>query len=90
MARKNTSNLDNQISLMDMMVSENTDYIEERPKENQEISENVKNDIKQADKHSHSKTSKPAKTRTSISTQTLKVVKAVYTDTVCHHFFFWH
>lgn len=48
MARKNTSNLDNQISLMDMMVSENTDYIEERPKENQEISENVKNDINAA------------------------------------------
>lgn len=82
MARKSTSNLDNQISLMDMIVSGNTDYIEEKSKENQEISANVKDDIEQADEHSHPKTSKPAKTRTSISTQTLKVVKAVYTDTV--------
>ena len=82
MARKNTSNLDNQISLLDMMVSESPDYIEEKSKENQEISANVKDDIEQADEHSHPKTSKPAKTRTSISTQTLKVVKAVYTDTV--------
>ena len=82
MARKNASNLDNQISLLDMMVSESPDYIEEKSKESQEISANVKDDIEQADEHSHPKTSKPAKTRTSISTQTLKVVKAVYTDTV--------
>lgn len=82
MARKNASNLDNQISLLDMMVSESPEYSEEKPKENQEISENAKNDAEQADEHSHPKTSKPAKTRTSISTQTLKVVKAVYTDTV--------
>ena len=44
MARKNTSNLDNQISLMDMMVLESPEYSEEKPKENQEISENAKND----------------------------------------------
>ena len=80
MARKNASNLDNQISLLDMMVSESPDYIEEKSKENQEISANVKDNIEQADEHSHPKTSKPAKTRTSISTQTLKVVKAVYSE----------
>ena len=37
MARKNASNLDNQISLMDMMVLESPEYSEEKPKENQEI-----------------------------------------------------
>ena len=82
MARKNASNLDNQISLLDMIVSESPEYSEEKPKENQEISENAKNDTEQTGEPSHPKTSKPAKTRTSISTQTLKVVKAVYTDTV--------
>ena len=78
MARKSTSNLDNQISLMDMMVSESPDYIEEKPKESQEISENAKNDAEQTGESSHPKTSKPAKARASISTQTLKVVKALY------------
>lgn len=42
MARKNTSNLDNQISLLDMMVSESPDYIEEKSKENQEIKRECK------------------------------------------------
>lgn len=82
MARKNASNLDNQISLMDMMVLESPEYSEEKPKENQEISENAKNDTEQTGEPSHPKTSKPAKARASISTQTLKVVKALYTDTV--------
>ena len=82
MARKNASNLDNQISLLDMMVSESPEYSEEKPKENQEISENAKNDTEQTGEPSHPKTSKPAKARASISTQTLKVVKALYTDTV--------
>lgn len=82
MARKNASNLDNQISLMDMMVLESPEYSEEKPKENQEISENAKNDAEQTGEPSHPKTSKPAKARASISTQTLKVVKALYTDTV--------
>lgn len=82
MARKNASNLDNQISLLDMMVSESPEYSEEKPKENQEISENAKNDAEQTGEPSHPKTSKPAKARASISTQTLKVIKALYTDTV--------
>lgn len=47
MARKNASNLDNQISLLDMMVSESPEYSEEKPKENQEISKNAKNDAEQ-------------------------------------------
>lgn len=77
MARKNASNLDNQISLLDMMVSESPEYSEEKPKENQEISENAKNDAEQTGEPSHPKESKPAKARASISTQTLKVVKAL-------------
>lgn len=82
MARRKTNDLENQMSLMDMMASENPEYTEEGPEELLDPGEDMGDSEGQTDKPFKLVANKTTKARVSISTQALNVVKAVYADTV--------
>lgn len=82
MARRKTNDLENQMSLMDMMASENPEYTEEGPEELLDPGEDMEDSEGQTDKPFKLVANKTTKAKASISTQALSVVKAVYADTV--------
>ena len=82
MARRKANDLENQMSLMDMMASESPEYTEEGPEELLDPSEDTGNSEGQTDKPFKLVANKTTKAKASISTQALSVVKAVYADTV--------
>lgn len=82
MARKKTNDLENQMSLMDMMASESPEYTEEGPEELLDPGEDMGDSEGQTDKPFKLVANKTTKAKVSISTQALNVVKAVYADTV--------
>ena len=82
MARRKTNDLENQMSLMDMMASESPEYTEEGPEELLDPGEDMGNSEGQTDKPFKLVANKTTKAKVSISTQALNVVKAVYADTV--------
>lgn len=82
MARRKTNDLENQMSLMDMMASESPEYTEEGPEELLDPGEDMGDSEGQTDKPFKLVANKTTKTKVSISTQALSVVKAVYADTV--------
>lgn len=82
MARRKTNDLENQMSLMDMMASENPEYTEEGPEELLDPGEDMGDSEGQTDKPFTLVANKTTKAKVSISTQALNVVKAVYADTV--------
>jgi len=82
MARRKANGLENQMSLMDMMASESPEYAEEGPAELLDTGEDMGDSEGQTDKPFKRVANKTTKAKASISIQTLKVVKAVYTDTV--------
>lgn len=82
MARRKANGLENQMSLMDMMASESPEYAEEDPAELLDTGEDMGDSEGQTDKPFKRVANKTTKAKASISTQTLKVVKALYTDTV--------
>lgn len=82
MARRKTNNLENQMSLMDMMASESPEYTEEGPEELLDPGEDMGDSEGQTDKPFKLVANKTTKAKVSISTQALNVVKAVYADTV--------
>ena len=82
MARRKANDLENQMSLMDMMASESPEYTEEGPEELLDPGEDVEDSEGQTDKPFKLVANKTTKAKASISTQALNVVKAVYADTV--------
>lgn len=82
MARRKTNDLENQMSLMDMMASESPEYTEEGPEELLDPGENMGDSEGQTDKPFKLVANKTTKAKVNISTQALNVVKAVYADTV--------
>lgn len=82
MARRKTNDLENQMSLMDMMASESPEYTEEGPEELLDPGEDMGDNEGQTDKPFKLVANKTTKAKVSISTQALNVVKAVYADTV--------
>lgn len=82
MARRKTNDLENQMSLMDMMASESPEYTEEGPEELLDPDEDMEDSEGQTDKPFKLVANKTTKAKVSISTQALNVVKAVYADTV--------
>lgn len=82
MARRKTNDLENQMSLMDMMASESPEYTEEGPEELLDPGEDMGDSEGQTDKSFKLVANKTTKAKVSISTQALNVVKAVYADTV--------
>lgn len=82
MARRKTNDLENQMSLMDMMASESPEYTEESPEELLDPGEDMGDSEGQTDKPFKLVANKTTKAKVSISTQALNVVKAVYADTV--------
>lgn len=82
MARRKTNDLENQMSLMDMMASESPKYTEEGPEELLDPGEDMGDSEGQTDKPFKLVANKTTKAKVSISTQALNVVKAVYADTV--------
>lgn len=78
MARRKANGLENQMSLMDMMASESPEYAEEGPAELLDTGEDMGDSEGQTDKPFKRVANKTTKAKASISTQTLKVVKAVY------------
>lgn len=82
MARRKTNDLENQMSLMDMMASESPEYTEEGPEELLDPGEDMEDSEGQMDKPFKLVANKTTKAKASISTQALSVVKAVYADTV--------
>lgn len=82
MARRKTNDLENQMSLMDMMASESPEYTEEGPEELLDPGEDMGDSEGQTDKPFKLVANKTTKAKVSISTQALNVVKAVYADTV--------
>lgn len=82
MARRKTNDLENQMSLMDMMASESPEYTEEGPEELLDPGEDMGDSEGQTDKPFKLVANKTTKAKASISTQALNVVKAVYADTV--------
>lgn len=82
MARRKTNDLENQMSLMDMMASKSPEYTEEGPEELLDPGEDMEDSEGQTDKPFKLVANKTTKTKVSISTQALNVVKAVYADTV--------
>lgn len=82
MARRKTNDLENQMSLMDMMASESPEYTEEGPEELLDPGEDMEDSEGQTDKPFKLVANKTTKVKASISTQALSVVKAVYADTV--------
>lgn len=82
MARRKASDLENQMSLMDMMASESPEYTEEGPEELLDPGEDTGDGAGQTDKPFKLVANKTTKAKANISTQALSVVKAVYADTV--------
>lgn len=82
MARRKANDLENQMSLMDMMASESPEYTEEGPEELLDPGEDMEDSEGQMDKPFKLVANKTTKAKASISTQALSVVKAVYADTV--------
>lgn len=82
MARRKTNDLENQMSLMDMMASKSPEYTEEGPEELLDPGEDMEDSEGQTDKPFKLVANKTTKAKVSISTQALNVVKAVYADTV--------
>ena len=82
MARRKTNDLENQMSLMDMIASESPEYTEEGPEELLDPGEDMGDSEGQTDKPFKLVANKTTKAKVSISTQVLNVVKAVYADTV--------
>lgn len=82
MARRKTNDLENQMSLMDMMASKSPEYTEEGPEELLDPGEDMGDSEGQTDKPFKLVANKTTKAKVSISTQALNVVKAVYADTV--------
>lgn len=82
MARRKTNDLENQMSLIDMMASESPEYTEEGPEELLDPGEDMEDSEGQTDKPFKLVANKTTKAKASISTQALSVVKAVYADTV--------
>lgn len=82
MARRKTNDLENQMSLMDMIASESPEYTEEGPEELLDPGEDMEDSEGQTDKPFKLVANKTTKAKASISTQALSVVKAVYADTV--------
>lgn len=82
MARRKANDLENQMSLMDMMVSESPEYTEEGPEELLDPGEDTGDSDGQTDKPFKPVANKTTKAKASISTQALSVVKAIYADTV--------
>lgn len=82
MARRKANDLENQMSLMDMMASESPEYTEEGPEELLDPGEDMEDSEGQTDKPFKLVANKTTKAKASISTQALNVVKAVYADTV--------
>lgn len=82
MARRKANDLENQMSLMDMMASESPEYTEEGPEELLDPGEDTGDSEGQTDKPFKLVANNTTKAKASISTQALSVVKAVYADTV--------
>lgn len=82
MARRKAKDLENQMSLMDMMASERPEYTEEGPEELLDPGEDTGDSDGQTDKPFKLVANKTTKAKASISTQALSVVKAIYADTV--------
>lgn len=82
MARRKTNDLENQMSLMDMMASKSPEYTEEGPEELLDPGEDMEDSEGQTDKPFKLVANKTTEAKASISTQALSVVKAVYADTV--------
>lgn len=82
MARRKANDLENQMSLMDMMASESPEYTGEGPEELLDPGEDMEDSEGQTDKPFKLVANKTTKAKASISTQALSVVKAVYADTV--------
>lgn len=82
MARRKANDLENQMSLMDMMASESPEYTEEGPEELLDPGEDTGDSDGQTDKPFKLVANKTTKAKASISTQALSVVKAIYADTV--------
>lgn len=82
MARRKANDLENQISLMDMMASKSPEYTEEGPEELLDPGEDMEDSEGQTDKPFKLVANKTTEAKASISTQALSVVKAVYADTV--------
>lgn len=77
MARRKANDLENQMSLMDMMASESPEYTEEGPEELLDPGEDMEDSEGQTDKPFKLVANKTTKAKASISTQALSVVKAV-------------
>lgn len=82
MARRKANDLENQMSLMDMMASESPEYTEEGPEELLDPGEDTGDSEGQTDKPFKLVANNITKAKASISTQALSVVKAIYADTV--------
>lgn len=82
MVRRKANDLENQMSLMDMMASESPKYTEEGPEELLDPGEDMGDSEGQTDKPFKLVANKTTKAKASISTHALSVVKAVYADTV--------
>lgn len=82
MARRKANDLENQMSLMDMMASESPEYTEEGPEELLDPGEDTGDSEGQTDKQFKLVANNTTKAKASISTQALSVVKAIYADTV--------
>lgn len=82
MARRKANDLENQMSLMDMMASESPEYTEEGPEELLYPGEDTGDSDGQTDKPFKLVANNTTKAKASISTQALSVVKAIYADTV--------
>lgn len=82
MVRRKANDLENQMSLMDMMASESPEYTEEGPEGLLDPGEDMGDSEGQTDKPFKLVANKTTKAKASISTQALSVVKAVYADMV--------
>lgn len=72
MARRKTNDLENQMSLMDMMASESPEYTEEGPEELLDPGEDMEDSEGQTDKPFKLVANKTTKAKASISTQALR------------------
>ena len=75
MARRKTNDLENQMSLMDMMASENPEYTEEGPEELLDPGEDMGDSEGQTDKPFKLVANKTTKAKVSISTQALNQLR---------------
>ena len=76
MARRKANDLENQMSLMDMMASESPEYTEEGPEELLDPGEDTGDSEGRTDKPFKLVANNTTKAKASISTQALSVVKA--------------